>query len=141
MSIEKGKWVALVGKNGTGKSTLLTILAGLQKARGGKVKWNGKVIHKIDSKERFKRIGYVSQHPYYHFTFDTVWDEVYERARELYGEQGKEIAEHQLKKFWLYALKERHPHDCSGESNNYLHYVQRYYQSRLYYYWMNRQKD
>lgn len=98
VSIEKGKWVALVGKNGTGKSTLLTILAGLQKARRGKVKWNGKVIHKIDSKERFKSIGYVSQHPYYHFTFDTVWDEVYERARELYGEQGKEIAEHQLKK-------------------------------------------
>ncbi len=26
----------------------------------------------------------------------------------------KEIAEQQLKKFWLYALKERHPHDCSG---------------------------
>ncbi|EEL44855.1 ABC transporter ATP-binding protein [Bacillus cereus Rock3-42] len=114
VSIEKGKWVALVGKNGTGKSTLLTLLAGLQKARRGKVKWNGKVIHKIDSKERFKSIGYVSQHPYYHFTFDTVWDEVYERARELYGEQGKEIAEHQLKKFWLYGLKERHPHDCSG---------------------------
>ena len=66
-------------KNGTGKSTLLTILAGLQKARRGKVKWNGKVIHKIDSKERFKSIGYVSQHPYYHFTFDTVWDEVHER--------------------------------------------------------------
>ncbi|MFP3376542.1 energy-coupling factor transporter ATPase [Bacillus sp. SIMBA_069] len=114
VSIEKGKWVALVGKNGTGKSTLLTILAGLQKARRGKVKWNGNVIHKIDSKERFKRIGYVSQHPYYHFTFDTVWEEVYERARELYGEQGKEIAEDMLKKFWLYSLKERHPHDCSG---------------------------
>ena len=54
------------------------------------------------------------RHPYYHFTFDTVWDEVYERARELYGEQGKEIAEDTLKQFWLYSLKERHPHDCSG---------------------------
>ncbi|EOO13665.1 hypothetical protein IGA_04569 [Bacillus cereus HuA3-9] len=114
VNIEKGKWTALVGKNGTGKSTLLTILAGLQKARRGKVKWNGKVIHKIDSKERFKSIGYVSQHPYYHFTFDTVWDEVYERARELYGEEGKVIAEEMLKKFWLDSLKERHPHDCSG---------------------------
>ena len=87
------------------KSTLLTLLAGLQKARRGKVKWNGKVIHKVDSKERFKSIGYVSQHPYYHFTFDTVWDEVYERARELYGEQGNEIAEHQLKSFGYMHLK------------------------------------
>ena len=51
--IEKGKWVAPVGKNGTGKSTLLTILAGLQKREEEKVKWNGKVVHKIDSKERF----------------------------------------------------------------------------------------
>lgn len=34
-----------------------------------------------------------------------MWDEVYERARELYGEQGKEIAEHQLKSFGYMDLK------------------------------------
>ncbi|KEK23267.1 cobalt ABC transporter ATP-binding protein [Bacillus gaemokensis] len=114
LSIEQGKWTALVGKNGTGKSTLLTILAGLQKARRGKVRWNGNVIHKIDSKERFKRIGYVSQHPYYHFTFDTVWDEVFERANELYGDRGKQVTEDMLKRFWLHSIRNRHPHDCSG---------------------------
>ncbi|WP_176538679.1 ABC transporter ATP-binding protein [Bacillus cereus] len=114
LSIEKGKWVALVGKNGSGKSTLLTILAGLQKARRGKVRWNGKVIHKIDSKERFKKIGYVSQHPYYHFTFDTVYDEVFERAYELYGEKAKQMTEEVLQKFWLHSVRDRHPHDCSG---------------------------
>ncbi|WP_205685033.1 ABC transporter ATP-binding protein [Bacillus pseudomycoides] len=114
LSIEQGKWTALVGKNGTGKSTLLTILAGLNKTRRGKVRWNGTEIHKIDSKERFKRIGFVSQHPYYHFTFETVWDEVFERANELYGDTGKEIAEDMLKRFWLHSIRDRHPHDCSG---------------------------
>lgn len=114
LSIEKGKWVALVGKNGSGKSTLLTILAGLQKTRRGKVRWDGKVIHKIDSKERFKKIGYVSQHPYYHFTFDTVYDEVFERAYELYGEKAKQMTEEVLQKFWLHSVRDRHPHDCSG---------------------------
>ncbi|SDY96254.1 energy-coupling factor transport system ATP-binding protein [Bacillus sp. 166amftsu] len=114
LSIERGKWTALVGKNGTGKSTLLTILAGLNKARRGKVRWNGTEIHKIDSKERFKRIGFVSQHPYYHFTFETVWDEVFERANELYDDKGKEIAEDMLKRFWLQSIHDRHPHDCSG---------------------------
>lgn len=114
LSIEQGKWTALVGKNGTGKSTLLTILAGLNKTRRGKVRWNGTEIHKIDSKERFKRIGFVSQHPYYHFTFETVWDEVFERANELYGDIGKEIAEDMLKRFWLHSIRDRHPHDCSG---------------------------
>lgn len=114
LSIEQGKWTALVGKNGTGKSTLLTILAGLNKARRGKVRWNGTEIHKMKSKERFEKIGFVSQHPYYHFTFETVWDEVFERANELYGDRGKEIAEEMLNRFWLYSIRNRHPHDCSG---------------------------
>ncbi|MBY0598553.1 ABC transporter ATP-binding protein [Bacillus bingmayongensis] len=114
LSIEQGKWTALVGKNGTGKSTLLTILAGLNKPRRGKVRWNGTEIHKSNSKERFKKIGFVSQHPYYHFIFETVWDEVFERANELYGVKGKEIAEDMLKRFWLHAIRDRHPHDCSG---------------------------
>lgn len=114
LSIEQGKWTALVGKNGTGKSTLLTILAGLNKPRRGKVRLDGTEIHKSNSKERFKKIGFVSQHPYYHFTFETVWDEVFERANELYGVKGKEIAEDMLKRFWLHAIRDRHPHDCSG---------------------------
>lgn len=114
LSIEQGKWTALVGENGTGKSTLLTILAGLNKARRGKVRWNGTEIHKMKSKERFEKIGFVSQHPYYHFTFETVWDEVFERANELYGDRGKEIAEEMLNRFWLYSIRDRHPHDCSG---------------------------
>ncbi len=114
LSIEHGKWTALVGKNGTGKSTLLSVLAGLHKPRRGKVRWNGTEIHKMDSKERFKRIGFVSQHPYYHFTFETVWDEVFERAKELYDDKGKEIAEDMVKRFWLHAVRDRHPHDCSG---------------------------
>ncbi|WP_176524455.1 ABC transporter ATP-binding protein [Bacillus sp. AFS014408] len=114
LSIEQGKWTALVGKNGAGKSTLLAILAGLQKARRGKVRWNGTEIHKIDSKERFKRIGYVSQHPYYHFTCDTVWEEVFERANELYGEKANQVTKDMLQRFWLYSIRDRHPHDCSG---------------------------
>ncbi|MFJ8530278.1 ABC transporter ATP-binding protein [Bacillus sp. NPDC094106] len=114
LSIEQGKWTALVGKNGTGKSTLLAILAGLQKARRGKVRWNGTEIHKINSKERFKRIGYVSQHPYYHFTCDTVWEEVFERANELYGEKANQVTKDMLQRFWLYSIRDRHPHDCSG---------------------------
>ena len=114
LSIEQGKWTALVGKNGTGKSTLLTILAGLNKTRRGKVRWNGTEIHKINSKERFKRIGYVSQHPYYHFTCDTVWEEVFERANELYGEKANQVTKDMLQRFWLYSIRDRHPHDCSG---------------------------
>ena len=114
LCIEKGGWTAIVGKNGTGKSTLLTILAGLQKCRRGRVLWNGESLHKLDRREKCNRIGYVSQYPYYHFTFDTVWDEIFQRANDLYGDQAKQISEEMLERFWLNAIRNRHPHDCSG---------------------------
>lgn len=114
LCIERGKWIALVGKNGTGKSTLLTVLAGLQKARRGKVRWNGEAIHKLHSKERFQQIGYVSQHPYYHFSCDTVREEIFERARELYGAEANVVTENMLDRFWLRSICERYPYDCSG---------------------------
>ncbi|MFD0770161.1 ABC transporter ATP-binding protein [Bacillus sp. CGMCC 1.60114] len=114
LTVKQGQWTALVGKNGTGKSTLLTLLAGLQKCRRGKVIWEGKLIHKTEVKERFKKIGYVSQHPYYHFTHDTVWDELFSRAQELYKREANEKVEEMLRKFSIMHIRNRHPHDCSG---------------------------
>ncbi|WP_440603960.1 ABC transporter ATP-binding protein [Bacillus sp. GB_SG_008] len=114
LTVKQGQWTALVGKNGTGKSTLLTLLAGLHKCRRGKVVWEGKPIHKTEVKERFKKIGYVSQHPYYHFTHDTVWDELFSRAQELYKREANEKVEEMLRKFSILHIRNRHPHDCSG---------------------------
>ena len=37
MSIERGGAVALIGRNGVGKSTLLNTIAGVQKITGGKI--------------------------------------------------------------------------------------------------------
>ncbi|MGG2091765.1 ABC transporter ATP-binding protein [Bacillus sp. S13(2024)] len=114
LTVKQGQWTALVGKNGTGKSTLLTLLAGLQKCRRGKVIWEGKLIHKTEVTERFKKIGYVSQHPYYHFTHDTVWDELFSRAQQLYKKEANEKVEEMLRKFSILPIRNRHPHDCSG---------------------------
>ncbi len=43
-NLTDGNKVGLVGKNGTGKSTLLKVLAGLSKADSGKINLNGKTI-------------------------------------------------------------------------------------------------
>ena len=40
-SLDSGRWVMLTGANGTGKSTLLRILAGLVAPTGGEVRWQG----------------------------------------------------------------------------------------------------
>jgi energy-coupling factor transporter ATP-binding protein EcfA2 len=114
MNIRKGEWVGLVGKNGTGKSTLLTVLAGLQKNRRGKIFWDGTPLHKIDAITRYKQIGYVSQHPYYHFTYDTVWEELVTRAKELKYERPEKAVNELLQQFGIASTKKRHPHDCSG---------------------------
>lgn len=43
LSLEKGKITALLGVSGRGKTTVLRLLAGLEKPNGGRVKANGKV--------------------------------------------------------------------------------------------------
>ncbi|MDG4656989.1 ABC transporter ATP-binding protein [Ectobacillus antri] len=109
LAIQKGEWVSLVGKNGTGKSTLLTVLAGLRSIRRGKLLWEGKQLHKTDA-----QIGYVSQQPSYHFTQDTVWEELFLQAQELGYKQPEEVVTALLSRFHIEGTKRRHPHDCSG---------------------------
>lgn len=112
--VHTGDWVGLVGKNGTGKSTFLQVLAGLVAVRRGKVLWNGTSIQKLDVTRRYEEIGYVSQHPYYHFTFDTVWEELLNRARDRKYERPEDVVEDMLQQFSIASTKNRHPHDCSG---------------------------
>ncbi len=45
LTIEPGKITALLGSNGSGKSTMVKVLAGLVKPNGGEVLLNGKSIH------------------------------------------------------------------------------------------------
>ena len=42
LRVEPGTCVGIVGANGCGKTTLLSILAGAQKADGGTIRFNGR---------------------------------------------------------------------------------------------------
>lgn len=59
-SAEVGKCVGILGKNGTGKSTLLSVLAGILKPDSGSSLWEGKDLIK-DAKFRTRVQGYVPQ--------------------------------------------------------------------------------
>ncbi|MES2415188.1 MAG: ABC transporter ATP-binding protein [Pseudomonadota bacterium] len=64
LSLDEGKTLALLGRNGTGKTTLINTLAGATRQHGGSITLNGGsvVLHKLQSHERAAAgIGWVPQ--------------------------------------------------------------------------------
>ena len=59
-SADRGELVAVIGRNGIGKSTLLRTIIGLQPAFGGKILINGEELAGIPRLELARRIGYIS---------------------------------------------------------------------------------
>ena len=58
---DKGEVIAILGPNGTGKSTLLKCINHILKPAGGNVMIDGDCIAELTMKERAKKIGYVEQ--------------------------------------------------------------------------------
>jgi iron complex transport system ATP-binding protein len=56
----KGELIAVIGKNGVGKSTLLRTITGLQSALGGKIYHEGKDILDYTRMELARKVGYIS---------------------------------------------------------------------------------
>ena len=61
LKIKAGEYVAIVGKTGCGKSTLIRLLLGFEKAMKGAVYIDGRDITKVDLKSLRRRIGSVLQ--------------------------------------------------------------------------------
>src|SRR6056297_3238438 len=52
LSIKKNEYFVILGPTGTGKTVLLELIAGLQKADNGGIFYNGKKINEIPPEER-----------------------------------------------------------------------------------------
>lgn len=61
LKIRHGQYVAIVGKTGCGKSTLMRILLGFEKPQKGAVYYDGKDISSMDLKSLRQKIGVVMQ--------------------------------------------------------------------------------
>ena len=62
MTFKQGEFWAILGKNGTGKTTLLHTLAGLLNYNSGEIKINGHNLSEISPMTRAQLIGLLSQH-------------------------------------------------------------------------------
>jgi iron complex transport system ATP-binding protein len=63
IAIPQGKITALVGSNGSGKSTILKTMARLMHPSGGSVLLDGRSIHKQSTKEVAKQLAILPQNP------------------------------------------------------------------------------
>lgn len=61
IKIKSGQYVAIVGKTGCGKSTLVRLLLGFERAQKGAVYYDGKDINSLDLKSLRRKIGAVMQ--------------------------------------------------------------------------------
>jgi ABC-type bacteriocin/lantibiotic exporter with double-glycine peptidase domain len=64
VSIEPGRYVAIVGRSGSGKSTLANLLLGLVTPTGGTVTLDGHDLAVLDPRSVRVRVGIVTQHAY-----------------------------------------------------------------------------
>jgi energy-coupling factor transporter ATP-binding protein EcfA2 len=74
--IRRGEFVAVLGQNGSGKTTMIKHLNGLLRATSGGVAIVGKDAAKSSVLELGAHVGYVFQNPDHQIFSDTVFDEI-----------------------------------------------------------------
>ncbi|MDL4842196.1 ABC transporter ATP-binding protein [Aquibacillus rhizosphaerae] len=111
----KEQFVAIVGANGSGKSSFSKLIAGLQKPTSGKVTLEKKPLTNWKEKQLRKRIGYVFQNPEHQFITDSVFDEVAFslRMQQLPTDQINQLVKRTLDHCQLSDLEDHHPYTLS----------------------------
>lgn len=119
LGFDKGKITGLIGHTGSGKSTLVSLLNGLNKPTEGKILLDGVDIwekQKEIASIRFK-VGVVMQYPEYQLFDDTVWSDI------GFGPRNQGLSEDEVKQRTLEAIRftgisqeilDKSPFDLSG---------------------------
>jgi len=118
-SISKGDVLCILGPNGTGKTTLLKCLNGLQDVDNGKILLNGKNLNSLSFSEISKLVGYIPQGHISTFPFSVI--DVVLMGRSPYisltdspTEEDFKIAEKSLKNLGILDMKDRAYTTLSG---------------------------
>ena len=122
-SIEKGEFVALVGKNGVGKTTLCSIMRGLiptfhTGTMSGQVLLNGEDIAEMSMGDIALNIGFVFQNPFVQVSGvkQTVFEEIAYGLENLGVERSEIIrrVDDMLQQLNIDHLRFKHPMQLSG---------------------------
>jgi energy-coupling factor transport system ATP-binding protein len=90
VTVREGEVVAVVGHNGSGKTTFAKHLNGLLEPDEGSVTWRGQEVSDLSMGEVGRSVGFVFQNPDHQIFADTVWNEV-KFGPENFGLSGDEL--------------------------------------------------
>jgi len=113
--IDKGELYAIVGGNGTGKTTALSLISGINTPYRGEILINGREIASL--KDIYNGcIGVLPQNPQAVFVKKTVLLDLYEilKDKKFLKEEKKALVSEVVKLCELESLADRHPYDLSG---------------------------
>lgn len=117
LEVRQGQFYCIVGSNGSGKTTALSLISALQKPYRGKILIGGKNLAKMKTEERFKNnLGVLPQNPQSLFVKKTVELDLYEilSDRKLTKEEKEKKVNGIIELTELGELLTMHPYDLSG---------------------------
>lgn len=117
LTIPEGCFYAIVGGNGTGKTTTINLMSGIQRPYRGKIRLFGKEIQKYKDSELFTNLlGVLPQNPQALFVKKTVRLDLLEMLSQEKGskEEKEERILEAARQVEIEDLLERHPYDLSG---------------------------
>ena len=118
LQVKKGELFCMLGGNGTGKSTTLSLLSGIRRPYRGKILLKGKDIRKRKEKELFHGlIGVLPQNPQSLFVGNTVREDLWEMFSGFHIQRKKEYEkqmERVIEDTQIGHLLDMHPYDLSG---------------------------
>lgn len=118
LQVPRGELFCILGGNGTGKSTTLSLLSGIRRPYRGKILLDGKDIRKISDKELFQHfLGVLPQNPQTLFVGNTVEEDLWEMfsgVSALRREEDRKKIEKVVEDTQIGHLLQMHPYDLSG---------------------------
>ena len=116
LDVQRGEFVAVVGANGAGKTSLIQAIAGVMPPPRGTVYVDGLDVGRADARTLSSRIGFVFQNPEHQFIANSVFDELAHglRLQRLPDAEVRARTEELLARFGLTDKARTHPFLLSG---------------------------
>ncbi|KJL43946.1 putative HMP/thiamine import ATP-binding protein YkoD [Microbacterium terrae] len=116
LDVAAGEFVAVVGANGAGKTSLIQAIAGVVPIPRGTIRIGGVDVARTDARTLSRQVGFVFQNPEHQFIAHTVFDEIAHglRLQHVADDEVRERTEALLVRFGLENKADSHPFLLSG---------------------------